>query len=104
MRQKDNTKSVTSVLLATAVVFTLSACGDKKGGPPDDEGGELASKSSACASWEFTECARDVLASSGLLPEEKEELSGCKIDIAKPKGSSSDQFEVARQAVKRTCE
>lgn len=104
MRQKDNKSSMTSFLLATVVVFTLSACGDKSGGPPDDEGGELTQKASACDEGTFADCAREVLASSGLLEIEKEELSGCKFDSAKSHGTPTDQFEVAKQAVKRTCE
>ncbi|MES2965685.1 MAG: hypothetical protein V4760_17520 [Bdellovibrionota bacterium] len=108
MRHKDNTmafkSTLTRFLLATTVAFTLSACGDKKGGPPDDEGGELSQKASACDSGTFTECAREVLASTGLLEIEKEELSGCKFDSARSRGTPVDQFEVAKQAVKRTCE
>ncbi|MEK7356019.1 MAG: hypothetical protein AAB250_06190 [Bdellovibrionota bacterium] len=101
MRQNDST--ITKIILVSTVVLVLGACGDKKS-PPDDEGGELTQKSSACDSGTFADCAREVLASSGLLEIEKEELSGCKFDAAKSHGTPSDQFEVAKQAVKRTCE
>lgn len=99
MRQKD----MRLFLLAPIVALTLSACGDKKGGPPDDEGDGLTQKA-ACDGASFAECARQVLVNSGLLELEKEELSGCKFDAAQSHGTPADQFEVAKQAVKRTCE
>lgn len=103
MRQKDNTKSLVVFLLAPLVALALSSCGDKKGGPPDDEGGELTQKA-GCDTGTFADCARAVLVNSGLLEEEKAELSGCKFEAAQSHGTPADQFEVAKQAVKRTCE
>jgi len=108
MLQKDNTlfrsKFVSVLVLAPIVALTLSACGDKKSGPPDDEGDGVKSKKVDCSSASFTDCAASVLASTGLMPAEKAALSGCDFDSATSQGTPADQFEVAKQAVKQTCQ
>ncbi|HVK61293.1 MAG TPA: hypothetical protein VM432_07070 [Bdellovibrionales bacterium] len=93
-----------SMVAAILALGLTTACSEDKG-PPDD-GDDMQAKQKAISACDasFSDCALNVLASSGLSVDEVTSLSSCDFDSAKSTSSPSDIFEAAKQAVKASCE